>query len=93
MNYNEVSQELVRLGMQSGKPVWSIAEPGLRTTAVYIIPSAWLIAFEPTGALLLGGYQGQDLRLMGTHQILFADLTLEIIRREFNAGFERMPGD
>jgi len=85
MIYDEISKELSRLGAESGKPVRSVDDPQMRTTALYIIPAGWLIAFEPAATLFVGRYAGQDLRLIGTHEISFCDLTLDHIQGEFNS--------
>ena len=90
MIYDEIAKELSRLGAESGKPVRSVEDPEMRTTAVYILPAAWLIAFEPATTLFLGRYEGDDLRLVGTRQIPFSELTLKGIQHEFNSALQEL---
>jgi len=90
MDYNEVSNELLRLAKTSGMPAQKVETQGLRTTAVYVIPERWFVAFEPAGALFLGLYEGQDLRMVGTHQHNYEKLTIAIIEREFKSALEEL---
>jgi hypothetical protein len=76
MNYNEVSGLLVQIGAKAGIRVYQTDHStGLAATALYVIPVQWFVALDLSGQLNVGVYDGPDLRLVGTRQILFADLT------------------
>jgi hypothetical protein len=91
MNYNEVSNDLQRLATTSSMPARTVETQGLRTTAVYVIPERWFVAFESAGALFLGPYEGQDLRMVGTSQHLYENLIIDIIDREFRSALAELP--
>ncbi len=90
MDYSEISNELVRLAKSAGMLVRTVETQGLRTTAVYVIPERWFVAFEPAGALFTGVYAPPDLRLVGTRQIPFIDLTLETLGSEFRSALAQL---
>ena len=60
------------------------------TADIYVIPAGWFIAFEPAGALFMGVYEGRQLRLVGTRQIQFENLTEEIIQRQFESALSEL---
>jgi hypothetical protein len=78
MTYEQVAQELKRIGAEAGLKVYQVdPSTGLGATALYVIPTAWFIAtsWSGNGQLNIGIYEGGDLRLVGTRQIAFDQLT------------------
>ena len=82
MTYEEVSAELMRLGIHTGEHVYLVKGEHLDTTALYVLPVAWFIAFGPSGELYMGTYEGPDNRLVGKRSVAFADLTPQFIKEE-----------
>jgi hypothetical protein len=80
MNYQEVSDKLMELGSNTGIQVRRFDQCGLTITGLYVIPEAWFIAMDPPGQLCLGIYAGAELRLVGTRQIPFGELTSALIQ-------------
>jgi hypothetical protein len=75
MNYKEVSDLLVKIGDEAGLKVFQTdASSGLTVTALYVILQ-WFVAVELNHRLNFGVYHGPDLRLVGTKQIRFDQLT------------------
>src|SRR5213594_3163817 len=82
MTYEEVSAELMRLGMHTGEHVYLVKGEHLDTTALYVLPVAWFIAFGPSGELYIGTYEGPDNRLVGKKSVAFSELTPQFIKEE-----------
>ena len=81
MNYKEVSDLLVKIGDEAGLKVFQTdASSGLTVTALYVIPLQWFVAVELNHRLNFGVYHGPDLRLVGTKQIRFDQLTPDHLR-------------
>ena len=79
MNYSDISDQLLH-GAVEGTIGHAIKRDEIQTTALYFIPVYWFVAFAEANELFLGIYEGTDLRLVGTRQIKFTDLTPESLR-------------
>jgi hypothetical protein len=78
MTCEQVANELKQIGAEAGIEIYQVSPTtDLETTALYVIPIAWFIAtsFPGNGQLNIGVYEGYDLRLVGTRQIGFGQLT------------------
>ncbi len=81
MNYKEVSDLLIEIGAEAGIKVYQTGpSSGLAATALYVIPLHWFVALDFTSQLNIGVYDGADLRLVGTRQIPFEELTPDRLR-------------
>src|SRR5437867_8297430 len=92
MTYEEVAAELMTLGMHAGEHVYMVKGEHLDTTALYVSPVAWFIAFGPSGELYVGTYEGPDNRLVGKKSVAFADLTAEFIKEEVSNALAKVVG-
>jgi len=92
MTYEEVSAELIRLGMHAGEHVYVVNGEHLDTTALYVLPVAWFIAFGPSGELHMGTYEGPDNRLVGKKSVAFAELTSQFINEEVTNALAEVVG-
>jgi len=88
VTYTEVSAQLLELGIATGLHTYVVSNRSLNTTALYVIPIRWFIAFEPAGTLNTGRYEKKTLpdgkeienAMVGEKQIPFDELTPAIIR-------------
>ena len=92
MTYQEVAAELITLGMQAGEHVYVVKGERLDTTALYVLPVAWFIAFGPSGELYMGTYEGPDNRLVGKRSVAFAELTPQLIKEEVSNALAEVVG-
>jgi len=77
MNYTEISDQLVRAAKENdlGR---AIVREVIATTALYFLPVGWFVAFAAAGTLFTGIY-AEQLRLVGTRQYRFDELTPEAL--------------
>jgi len=76
MNYQEVSAQLVRACATGESDLGrAIMSEAVSTTALYFVPVGWFVAFAAAETLYTGIYDRQDLRLVGTCQYKFDELT------------------
>jgi len=88
MNYEEVSNQLVRGACEvEGSRI--IVRDEIQTTALYFVPAFWFVGFAAAGMLFVGVYDGPDLRLVGTRQYRFHDLTPESLEEIIVGGKEK----
>ena len=92
MTYEEVAAELMTLGMQAGEHVFVVKGEHLDTTALYVFPAAWFIAFGPSGELYIGTYEGPDNRLVGKKSVAFSELTPKFIKEEVTNALAEVVG-
>jgi hypothetical protein len=89
MNYTEVSDHLLKIGTEAGDQVRVVKSDIADATALYLIPVAWFIAFAAADELFIGTYAGKELRMRGTKQVKFADLTFKSLEHEVIQARER----
>ena len=89
MNYQEVSAQLVRASEENdlGRAIMS---EEVSTTALYFVPVGWFVAFAAVETLYTGIYERQDLRLVGTCQYKFDELTPESLDALIGQTSERL---
>src|SRR5437867_9376549 len=92
MTYEEVAAELMTLGMQAGEHVYFVKGEHLDTTALYVLPVAWFIAFGPSGELYIGTYEGPENRLVGKKSVAFSELTPQFIKEEVSNALAEVVG-
>lgn len=92
MTYEEVAAELMTLGMHAGEHVYMVKGEHLDTTALYVLPVAWFIAFRPSGELYVGSYEGPDNRLVGKESVAFSELTPQFIKDEVTNALAEVVG-
>ena len=92
MTYEEVAAELMTLGMQAGEHVYVVKGEHLDTTALYVLPVAWFIAFGPSGEIYIGTYEGPDNRLVGKKRVAFSELTPQFIKDEVTNALAEVVG-
>ena len=83
MTYEDISRELARLAANAGEHV-RLMQGDLDGTAVHLIPARWFIALKMLGRLNIGTYQGPELRIVGTKDVAFEEVTPEFLQGEFN---------
>lgn len=89
MTYNEVSNELIRLGVNTGGSVYCLMSDRANTTTLYLPPIAWFVAFEPTHSFFVGTYEGEDLRSICTQELLLPELTPELLEAQIKLARRR----
>ena len=79
MTYRDISNLLLRLGRNIGKPARTVKSADKKITGLYIDPVAWFIAVADTGELDLGRYRAEDLRLVETQTLPLSQVTPKVI--------------
>jgi hypothetical protein len=89
MTYEEVSAQLVGAAGENdlGR---AIRREEISTTALYFVPVGWFVAFASASTLFCGIYEEQDLRLVGTRQYRFDELTPESLDVIINRAREKL---
>jgi hypothetical protein len=92
VTYEEISRELTVLASDAGEHVRLVRGADLDATAVHLLPVAWFIAMKMLGRLYMGTYQGRELRIVGTKDVAFDEVTPEFLREEFNNALAEQVG-
>ena len=88
MNYAEVSKHLLRL-RDDGHSVYCVKSELGNSTALYLVPCAWFIAYEPAGYLFMGVYKGKNLRSCCTRRIKCDELTPRLLEAQIHIASNR----
>ncbi len=79
MTYQEITNHLLRLGFNLGRPARIMEDKDHNVTGLHIEPVGWFLAIADTGELDLVRYRAEDLRLVEAKSIPFAQVTPKLI--------------
>ena len=82
-------EELVTLFISYQQAVHVIRGDGLDAVSLQLAPAAWFVSIKSSGILNIGVYEGDDLRLVGTHTIPLMELEPGFLRREIEEALEK----
>lgn len=82
-------EELRDLLVEMSEETRVVGAHGMDAVALNLPPEEWFMSFRFTNALSIGGYEGEELRLVGAEQIPLPELTAAFVRNRVEQAMAR----